>query len=119
MQAAKHLPDPLVDVPGLRQGVEPFEHQKAGAAIIKDSLNSPSQGIIVGDPPGLGKTLQVLMPIAATREPGDGPCVVVCPTSCVSQWKEEVPKFFYEVRQFEHSYIRLEQSMLTVERRAA
>ncbi|KKY29424.1 putative dna repair and recombination protein rad54 [Diaporthe ampelina] len=93
---AKYEPDHLDNVPGLRPDVVPYDHQAAGASIIKDSLDSPRQGIIIGDLPGLGKTLQVLMAVASTREPGDGPCVVVCPTSCVSQWKQEAAKFFYE-----------------------
>lgn len=115
MQAAKYQPDHLDNVPGLRPDVVPYDHQAAGASVIKDAIDSPRQGIIIGDLPGLGKTLQVLMAMASARELGDGPCVVICPSSCVSQWKQEAAKFFYEVSWFERHYLRLKEAMLTVE----
>lgn len=96
--AKHHTEQPQVNTPGLRSNIVPMDHQVVGCSIITKSLSRDSKGIVVADPPGLGKTLQVLMAIALTRSAGDGPCVVVCPPSCVAQWVDETAKFFYEVR---------------------
>jgi len=37
------------------------------------------------------------MAIAASREEGDGPCVVVAPKACSHQWMQEIAKAFNEV----------------------
>lgn len=46
--------------------------------------------MILADPPGLGKTLTALA-VASLR---GGTSIVVAPTSCANQWKQEVHRFF-------------------------
>lgn len=107
LQAAKYKPGLTKKVPGLRPEIEPYDHQAAGASIMEAAIKSKSKGIVNADPPGLGKTIQSLMPVASTREMGDGPSLVVCPTSCVPQWDQETSKFFYEVRKLRRLHILL------------
>ncbi|KAI7923635.1 global transactivator [Pyricularia oryzae] len=92
----KHTSTFYGDVPGLQEGIEPFEHQKVAAAFAVDTLSSDSifQGGLIADPPGLGKTLSALMAVSETRSPGAGPCVVVAPRSCCDQWMREGKRFF-------------------------
>ncbi|MEJ6014285.1 DEAD/DEAH box helicase [Corynebacterium sp. H127] len=52
-------------------------------------------GAVLADDMGLGKTLQLLTLLAVEREqdPAVGPTLVVCPTSVVGNWINEVSKF--------------------------
>ena len=61
--------------------------QHAKASIFK--------GLIVADPPGLGKTLSALLAIAAIpKKSRSGPCLVVAPQSCCDQWINQISTFF-------------------------
>ncbi|KAH6950646.1 P-loop containing nucleoside triphosphate hydrolase protein [Fusarium avenaceum] len=66
------------------------DHQElaAGAALL--ASKSRFKGMILADPPGLGKTLTALA-VASLR---GGTSIVVAPTSCANQWKQEVHRFF-------------------------
>ncbi len=48
---------------------------------------------ILADDMGLGKTLQAIVAITQMRENKDGGSLVVCPTSLLYNWKEEIMKF--------------------------
>ncbi|ERT00990.1 hypothetical protein HMPREF1624_02226 [Sporothrix schenckii ATCC 58251] len=78
---------------GLKHGIHPFPHQVEAAAAMLSARKSKFKGLILADPPGLGKTLSSLMAIAASDRTGRGPCVVVVPTSCCSQWVAEARRF--------------------------
>ena len=52
---------------------------------------------LLADEMGLGKTLQVLA-LLAIRATKERPSVIVCPASVVPVWREEVSKFFPEIR---------------------
>ncbi|MBQ7806581.1 MAG: DEAD/DEAH box helicase, partial [Rhodococcus sp.] len=52
---------------------------------------SGSGGGILADEMGLGKTLQAISMIAIRA--GDGPHLVVCPTSVIGNWRREIERF--------------------------
>ena len=60
-------------------------------------MESQFKGMILGDPPGLGKTLSALSMIARASHHGRGPSVIVAPLSCCQQWMQEINKFFNDV----------------------
>ena len=107
IQVAKHLPQATGPIPGLREEVQPYPHQQHATSFCLHALESKFKGVIIADPPGLGKTLPALMAIAASRRLGDGPCVVVAPVSCCAQWMREIKRFFSEVMMqsmYDHNY---------------
>ncbi|MCZ7618284.1 MAG: DEAD/DEAH box helicase [Myxococcota bacterium] len=53
-------------------------------------LRDAELGALLADDMGLGKTLQIL---AALPEPGRGRTLVVCPTSVLDNWAEELRRF--------------------------
>lgn len=63
-----------------------FVHQIEGAAWLAERL-SQGQGAILADSPGLGKTLQALVAVAAARRL---PCIVVAPASVKRDWYNSV-----------------------------
>ena len=56
-------------------------------------LRANGFGGILADEMGLGKTLQALAVIQSTRGTDASPCLVICPTSLVSNWAAEAGKF--------------------------
>ncbi len=59
-------------------------------------LAANNLGGILADEMGLGKTVQTLAFLRAHQ--GDGPALVVCPTSLVTNWENEARKFTPELR---------------------
>lgn len=82
MGVIEELPELTVDIP---LNITPFPYQKRGIA-----YNLKYKRVIVGDEPGLGKTLQAIATaVAAGRR-----CVlVVCPSSLKNNWAKEFEKF--------------------------
>lgn len=82
----------------LRPDLSNFEkifrpYQKEGVDWLL-KLRDNGFGGILADEMGLGKTLQALAVIQATRAGKDPkPCLVICPTSLVSNWHAEAAKF--------------------------
>ncbi|KAM0327376.1 hypothetical protein ACHAPQ_007392 [Fusarium lateritium] len=77
-------------IPGLQPDKKLQVHQAlaVGAALL--ASKSRFKGMILADSPGLGKTLTALSVIALRG----GTAIVVAPPSCVTQWKQEVHRFF-------------------------
>jgi SWI/SNF-related matrix-associated actin-dependent regulator 1 of chromatin subfamily A len=65
--------------------VEPYEYQKEGILFGLDRHR-----ILIGDEPGLGKTLQS---IGIIDTAGAYPCLVICPSSLKINWQREFEKF--------------------------
>jgi len=64
-------------------------YQVAGVAWLRRALRLHG-GALLADEMGLGKTLQA---IAAMALLDDGPCLVVCPTSVITNWRREIARF--------------------------
>lgn len=79
-------------VPDLSGDFEPREYQKSGFRWLS-WLRRLEIGGLLGDPMGLGKTLQILLLLKAEVAQGNGPNLVVCPTSLVVNWLREAEKF--------------------------
>jgi len=74
----------------------PHDYQRKGAAQIDFSCKSPFRACLVGDPMGLGKTLQAICSMKAIEdEPGI--ILVVCPASLCIQWVQSIENAFEEV----------------------
>lgn len=65
--------------------VEPYEYQREGIC-----FGLEHKRIIIGDEPGLGKTLQS---IGIVDTANAYPCLVICPSSLKINWKREFEKF--------------------------
>ena len=65
--------------------VEPYEYQREGI-----NFGLQHKRIIIGDEPGLGKTLQS---IGIVDTANAYPCLVICPSSLKINWQREFEKF--------------------------
>lgn len=65
--------------------VEPYEYQSEGIIFGLDNKR-----VIIGDEPGLGKTLQS---IGIVDTANAYPCLVICPSSLKINWQREFEKF--------------------------
>lgn len=65
--------------------VEPYEYQREGIL-----FGLKNKRIIIGDEPGLGKTLQS---IGIVDTANAYPCLVICPSSLKINWQREFEKF--------------------------
>lgn len=65
--------------------VEPYPYQQEGIA-----YGLEKKRLIIGDEPGLGKTLQS---IGIVDTAGAYPCLVICPSSLKINWQREFEKF--------------------------
>ncbi len=79
---------PATIPPTLENILRPY--QKDGFRWLK-ALDNAGFGGILADDMGLGKTLQIITLFCAYE--GDLPSLVVCPTSLVLNWKNELEKF--------------------------
>lgn len=77
------LPAGNIDVSFLKVSPYPFQMQGIEYAANKKRL-------IIGDQPGLGKTLQSM---AAVIRAGMFPCLIICPASLRENWRREWIKF--------------------------
>ncbi|MBR1608587.1 MAG: DEAD/DEAH box helicase, partial [Kiritimatiellae bacterium] len=72
-------------------------YQKLGVAWLR-YLELKDRGGILADEMGLGKTIQTLAWISLKRLRGEGPAIVVCPTSLVFNWVHEARHFTPELK---------------------
>ena len=69
------------------------EYQKSGYQWLK-TLSHYGFGGILADDMGLGKTLQIITVLASdSGVKGAGPSLVVCPTSLLFNWENEIARF--------------------------
>ena len=84
---------PTVSLHGLNDSVVLREYQQQGVDWLS-FLKRHKLGGILADDMGLGKTLQVIAFLTSTyNRPQAGPTLIVCPTSLVSNWENEITKF--------------------------
>ena len=84
MQIASSALTGEIDIPNIAQDLLPY--QKAGVLYLKKARKS-----ILGDQPGLGKTVQAIATVASEHR---FPAVVVCPNTLKLNWEREINKFF-------------------------
>lgn len=77
--------------------IKPHDYQCKGAAQINFLCSGPFQGCLIGDPMGLGKTLQAIMSMRAIKDLS-GIILVVCPATLCQQWVENINEAFEKVR---------------------
>ncbi|MBB1478722.1 DEAD/DEAH box helicase [Pseudoalteromonas sp. SG41-2] len=83
---------------GLNAGVRLREYQQQGVQWLQ-FLKRHQLGGILADDMGLGKTLQVIAFLANARQREQaGPTLIVCPTSLVSNWQNEMAKFASSIK---------------------
>lgn len=84
---------PAVLLEGLNDSVILRDYQQQGVDWLS-FLKRHQLGGILADDMGLGKTLQVIAFLASTYNKAQGgPTLIVCPTSLVSNWENEITKF--------------------------
>ncbi|XEU99122.1 hypothetical protein FSHL1_004409 [Fusarium sambucinum] len=86
----------ISDIPNLRPNIHLQAHQIHAVSKAGWAIDSRFKGMILADPPGLGKTLSALAMISRFNSIGDGPSVIIAPLSCCQQWMEEINKFFQD-----------------------
>jgi superfamily II DNA or RNA helicase len=85
-------------ISGLNDNVELREYQQQGVQWLS-FLKRHQLGGILADDMGLGKTLQVIAFLAsANTDPQAGPTLIVCPTSLISNWQNEITKFAKQLK---------------------
>lgn len=102
-----NVDEKLLDLQRQMRGQVPFEPQKIPSEIKVELRPYQLEGIgwlsrlramrlggILADDMGLGKTLQSIVALLQMRaQHQKAPCLVVCPTSLLYNWKEEIAKF--------------------------
>ncbi len=71
------------------------DYQRTGVAWLS-ALAGQNLGGILADEMGLGKTVQTLALLRLRK--GNGPALIVCPTSLLSNWQREAERFTPELR---------------------
>lgn len=84
VQSYEELPTPTLSVPH-NLLIEPYEYQKEGIAYALEKRRC-----ILGDEQGLGKTVEAIGMLTATRA---FPALVICPASLKINWQRELRKF--------------------------
>lgn len=93
---------PLVqNPPGFVGALRPYQAQ---AVAWLHALEQMRAGGILADEMGLGKTIELLAYLALSRhlQPGQGPALLVVPTSSLAQWRREIARFVPDLRVVVH-----------------
>jgi superfamily II DNA or RNA helicase len=90
LRAVTQGPIDLSPPPGLAGTLRPY--QQRGVAWL-DQMGRFGLGGCLADDMGLGKTIQVLALHLLRRSRGEGPTLVVCPTSLLGNWERECRRF--------------------------
>ena len=91
----------------LKPGINLYEHQRKGKDFIKRR-----KYVLIGDEPGLGKSLQAL----AAMSEVDGLKLIICPSFLRLNWKNEIKKFTTmscEVVDSKTEYIKIPEILIT------
>lgn len=77
--------------------IEPKQYQYHALGMIERAGASKSKTLLLGDPPGIGKTLPAMMAIVKAMLEAQRFSIVVAPASCLDQWAREFSRFFHIV----------------------
>ncbi len=72
-------------------GLEYMPFQKAGVRYCLDVFRTQDAGVLIGDAPGLGKTIQAIGVINATPEISR--ILIICPMTLKSNWERELTRW--------------------------
>lgn len=72
-------------------GLEYMPFQKAGVRYCLDVFKTQDAGVLIGDDPGLGKTIQAIGVINATPEISR--ILIICPMTLKSNWERELTRW--------------------------
>lgn len=95
---AELLPDDF-SIPGLNATL--FPYQARGVQWMLD-IGRHTGGFILADEMGLGKTIQIIAVLLAEQPTPDAPALIVCPTSLIANWKQEILRFAPELSVLVH-----------------
>lgn len=84
--------EPVVAPPGFAGALRPYQQRGVGWLTFLGRLGL---GACLADDMGLGKTAQLIGAMLADRR--DGPTLVVCPVSVLSNWQREIARFAPEL----------------------
>lgn len=82
----------LADQLGREVRAELRDYQVRGVGFLTDAL-ARHGGAVLSDEMGLGKTLQAIAYLVRSAADRNGPALVVCPTSLVTNWLREITHF--------------------------
>eukprot|EP01012_Entosiphon_sulcatum_P067451 TRINITY_DN9716_c0_g1_i1.p1 TRINITY_DN9716_c0_g1~~TRINITY_DN9716_c0_g1_i1.p1 ORF type:complete len:1165 (-),score=253.85 TRINITY_DN9716_c0_g1_i1:69-3533(-) len=78
----------------LQQPLLPFQEEGVGWMCAQEL--SPYKGGILADEMGMGKTIQAISLILVNKPAERAPTLVICPTSAMMQWRDEIKAFTEE-----------------------
>lgn len=90
---ASRAHDSDIDIP-VPAGLVPFGYQRAGVAYAAKRFSDPARkvrGVLIGDEPGLGKTIQAALMI--NHFPEIKRVLVICPASLKRNWQRELQRW--------------------------
>lgn len=87
--AASAATDADIDVPR-PAGLEYLPFQRAGIKFVLDAFGRGENGVLVGDSPGLGKTIEAIGVINATKPKR---VLIICPCNLRINWSRELAKW--------------------------
>jgi SNF2 family DNA or RNA helicase len=88
-------------------GHVPNAIQRATQKINERATNSTAKAVLIGDPPGLGKTLPAMIAIVRSKGKFGRYSIVVTPESCIEQWCQVFEQFFVPVSTIQSSHTTL------------
>ncbi|MGO7556827.1 DEAD/DEAH box helicase [Rhizobium johnstonii] len=77
-------------VPGLKATL--FRYQAQGVEWMARAIGHTG-GIILADEMGLGKTIQIIALLLGNRPSNNEPALIICPTSLIANWRNEILRF--------------------------
>lgn len=96
--AAERLVGEIV-IPGLTATL--FPYQQRGVQWMREVITQ-THGLILADEMGLGKTIQIIALLLLDPPSETSPALIVCPTSLIANWAQELTKFAHSLTVMVH-----------------
>ncbi|MFQ3895495.1 DEAD/DEAH box helicase [Sphingobium sp. R-7] len=78
------------EIPGLHADLFPYQAQ--GVAWMLKTIRHTG-GLVLADEMGLGKTIQIIALLLSEKPENAEPALIICPTSLIANWRQEILKF--------------------------